>query len=443
MLAGRVLAFSVPLRPWIGYQADEQFARMSQKRILIVDDNVIILKALSMKLRARGYDVLTAVDSPGAVSAVRREKPDLMLLDLDFPTDTWNGFVILSWLRRIDEGKKLPVIVITGAESEGCREKCLAAGAADFFLKPIDYEDLEQSIARILKTTVSETAPATEPGKTILFVDDESDWRFMATMYLTDSGYRVLAAADSTEALRHAEAVRPDLIILDLNLAGETGMRLMTLLKAKHPGVPVLLYTGFEHDDATVRRMLGQGANRYLRKGTMEEMLQAVQTALGSVPAPAAAGEDATSATNADAARDPSSVLMLEDNAEFAEVLRLFLESHGFCVTREASGAEGLRQLMAGDFDIIVCDMVMPNMQGDEFYKAIDRAKPHLCKRFVFMTGHQADPRTDRFIRRVHGLMLWKPFPLADLLKAIEIVWDKARHHSAQSVAEPKRLTLA
>jgi DNA-binding response OmpR family regulator len=128
------------------------------------------------------------------------------------------------------------------------------------------------------------------------------------------------------------------------------------------------------------------------------------------------------------------SVLVLEDDIVFGDSLLLFLEAQGFAVTRVTDGAEGLRQLMATDFDYIICDMVMPNMPGEQFYHAVEQRKPELCKRFIFMTGHQADPRSDIFIRRVRGLMLWKPFPMGDLLTATQIV----RRRSREALLQPK-----
>jgi hypothetical protein len=65
---------------------------------------------------------------------------------------------------------------------------------------------------------------------------------------------------------------------------------------------------------------------------------------------------------------------------------------------------------------------VLPTLSGDQFYQAVERIKPHLCNRFIFMTGHEADPRSDGFIRRVRGFMLWKPFHLADVLTATQII---------------------
>jgi two-component system, cell cycle sensor histidine kinase and response regulator CckA len=134
--------------------------------------------------------------------------------------------------------------------------------------------------------------------------------------------------------------------------------------------------------------------------------------------------------TDEASALDPRSVLMLEDNTEFAETLQLFLEAHSFQVLRVANGVEGLRQIMAKDFDAILCDLVMPNLPGDMFYLAVERTKPHLCKRFIFMSGHQADPKWDTFIRKVRALALWKPFPMADLLAAIQTVLAKTAPES-------------
>src|SRR5438105_8620028 len=100
------------------------------KKILIVDDNEIILKTLSLKLTSAGYTVVTAIDGSAAVAAARRDKPDLILLDLSFPPDVahgggvpWDGFLIINWLRRIDEASNIPVIVITSGEPAKYKEK--------------------------------------------------------------------------------------------------------------------------------------------------------------------------------------------------------------------------------------------------------------------------------------------------------------------------------
>ena len=126
---------------------------MSRKKILIVDDSVIVVKALSMKLKASGYEVLTAMDGSEAVKIARGLHPDLILLDISFPPDVahgggvpWDGFLIMDWLKRMDEAKHIPIIIITGGDPEKLKERSLAAGAIAFFSKPINNDDLLASI---------------------------------------------------------------------------------------------------------------------------------------------------------------------------------------------------------------------------------------------------------------------------------------------------------
>jgi CheY-like chemotaxis protein len=115
------------------------------KKILVVDDDQIILKTLSMALISNGYQVFTATDGPGAASIVARERPDLILLDLLFPPDAVNvggalqdGFFIIEWLRRMGEAADIPIIIISGDKSAKDKKNALATGAVAFFPKPID-----------------------------------------------------------------------------------------------------------------------------------------------------------------------------------------------------------------------------------------------------------------------------------------------------------------
>lgn len=120
-------------------------------------------------------------------------------------------------------------------------------------------------------------------------------------------------------------------------------------------------------------------------------------------------------------------ILILEDDVALAIMLKDALQDENYAVTVVPGGAEGLKQILANDFDIILCDMVMPNFPGEMFYLAVERARPYLCKRFIFMTGHQGDRKIEQFIRRVRGLVLWKPFEMHVLFEAIEAVNKKNR----------------
>jgi len=132
------------------------------KKILVVDDNVVIQKALSLKLEASGYEVFTASDGSATVKVVDQEKPDLILLDLLFPPDAmgvgmhWDGFAIMRWLRNMSEDKNVPVIIISGTDPAKYKERCLAAGASAFLHKPLDMDKLIVTVRAVLEKNYAE-----------------------------------------------------------------------------------------------------------------------------------------------------------------------------------------------------------------------------------------------------------------------------------------------
>ena len=120
-------------------------------------------------------------------------------------------------------------------------------------------------------------------------------------------------------------------------------------------------------------------------------------------------------------------ILILEDDAAFAAGLKTTLETASYRVTVVPTGAEGVQQILASDFDAIVCDMVMPNFPGDMFYRAVQQSRPHLCRRFIFITGHQGNPGVVEFIKQTGCVGLWKPFDMGQLFDALGSVFAAAR----------------
>ena len=129
----------------------------------MVDDNEIILKTVSLKLQGAGYQVVTALDGAEAVAAARKELPDLVLLDISFPPDVggveWDGFRIMEWLHRVDETKKIPIIVISGVVEEKNKQRAVAAGAIAFFPKPVNFDEMLKVIRATLNLDSSKTPP--------------------------------------------------------------------------------------------------------------------------------------------------------------------------------------------------------------------------------------------------------------------------------------------
>ncbi len=136
---------------------------------------------------------------------------------------------------------------------------------------------------------------------------------------------------------------------------------------------------------------------------------------------------EATLSNALDAASDLDikSILLLDDDIELADTVKLLLEAHNFVVTTAKNGVEGLREVMAMDFDVIICDMMMPTMPGDMFYLAVQKVKPNHCKRFLFVTGHGRDAKISDFLQKTDGLVLFKPVPTDELLQMISLVLQR------------------
>jgi CheY-like chemotaxis protein len=128
------------------------------RKILVVDDNEVVIKTICLKLQGAGYEVITAMDGSEAVAAARKENPDLILLDIGFPPDVgsvqWDGFRIMEWLHRLETGRKIPIIVITGSEDPKARDRATSGGAVAYFNKPIEHD----SLLKVIRATLGDAA---------------------------------------------------------------------------------------------------------------------------------------------------------------------------------------------------------------------------------------------------------------------------------------------
>jgi DNA-binding response OmpR family regulator len=128
---------------------------MERPKILIVDDDPDLRRAMKIRLRANHYDTVQASDGHSAIAMARQERPNLIILDLGLPAG--DGFAVLKRLQDADTLSRIPVIVLTARCAQLNEQQSLQAGAAAFFQKPADDGELLDAI----RTTVPNTWPAT------------------------------------------------------------------------------------------------------------------------------------------------------------------------------------------------------------------------------------------------------------------------------------------
>jgi two-component system, OmpR family, KDP operon response regulator KdpE len=113
---------------------------MPKPKILVVDDDPDLVRALRLRLRANNYEVTTATDGYTAVAAAQKERPALIILDLGLPVG--DGFVVLDRLQAIDSLSSIPIIVLSARDPQANEARALKAGASAFFQKPADNDEL-------------------------------------------------------------------------------------------------------------------------------------------------------------------------------------------------------------------------------------------------------------------------------------------------------------
>jgi CheY-like chemotaxis protein len=133
---------------------------MNAKKILVVEDDPVTRKVLCGALESAGYQVFVAEDAATAVQIARTEDPDLITLDIQLdmasPGDTWDGFALAGWLRRVRQGRadgtRPAIVVISGQEPDQIIEKVSSIGAHSFLPKPVDRRKLLDVVAGVLKS---------------------------------------------------------------------------------------------------------------------------------------------------------------------------------------------------------------------------------------------------------------------------------------------------
>jgi CheY-like chemotaxis protein len=121
---------------------------MSMKTVLLVDDDNIFLLTIGVRLKSMGYTVCTAKDAANAISAVRKNSPDVVVLDVSLPAG--DGFLVAHRLQNLIGSAATPIIFITASEKADLRERAMNAGAAAFLNKPFDATTLADAIEAAL-----------------------------------------------------------------------------------------------------------------------------------------------------------------------------------------------------------------------------------------------------------------------------------------------------
>jgi CheY-like chemotaxis protein len=218
--------------------------------ILIVEDTPHTLELMTYLLNAHGHTVVSTDDGEHAVTLAMDSSPDLIVMDIQLPGIV-DGFEAMRQIRSSPRLAMVPIVAVTAYAMVGDRETALRAGFTNYLTKPIDPYAFATEIDRNLppakrgqpvpavaasvvppraELAVSRDEP-TEAVASVLVVDDHPTNIELLRCILEPHGYRISSASTIDEAVGRVRTDRPDLVLSDVHLGGESGFDLWRRLQ--------------------------------------------------------------------------------------------------------------------------------------------------------------------------------------------------------------------
>jgi DNA-binding response OmpR family regulator len=113
-------------------------------------------------------------------------------------------------------------------------------------------------------------------------------------------------------------------------------------------------------------------------------------------------------------------ILLVDDDKQLASALQRILADENFLVDVAFDGEQAILKIKVNEYDLVICDLMMPRLRGDEFYLRAREMRPALSDRFIFITGFATDPKIHDFFTGHDIKYLAKPFPVEGLIRCVK-----------------------
>ena len=226
--------------------------------LLIVEDDLPLAERLAAEAARRGVGVELAASPAQARGVLARLRPAGVLLDLTFETGTQDAYALLSELTAATP--PIPVLVSTMRDTLTDRVEVVRRGGRGFVSKALPApQAIDQALQLIERASAAET--------TLLAVDDDPAVLDAVSALLAPHGVRVVTLSDPLRFWSELDRVRPDMILLDVDMPGVTGVELCRVLRndPRWATVPVLVLTA-RRDPESIERIFAAGADDHLAK---------------------------------------------------------------------------------------------------------------------------------------------------------------------------------
>jgi len=253
--------------------------KITRRRALVADDDAEVRETIAEWVRLQGFEVSQAANGLEALLHVKRERPHLIVLDLSMPR--LGGLDALRRIRLFDPSIK--VVVVTGTNDPRERQEAVRLGAVRVLPKPVDFEQLREALGHEGSATVPGGTRVGEPPTVqgrILVVDDDVDFDRMIEELLHSAHYSVRTVQTAASAFFAVTESLPDVILLDINMPGLSGIDLIPAIQAVSRDVKIIMVSGVT-DSALAKRALAAGAFDFVTKPVdLRHLLETIEAAI-------------------------------------------------------------------------------------------------------------------------------------------------------------------
>ena len=249
-------------------------------RILVIEDNPTNLELVVYLLKQFGYETLTAMDGQEGLALAEKEKPDLIICDIQLPK--LNGYEVAKSLSRNPEFSDVPLIAVTAYSMVGDRDAIMSAGFNGYISKPIDPDSFVKQIEMFLtkKQHSNHVSPSIKVSKekekiiqsqsksrgTILVVDDSPSNRQLFQTLLESEGFKVEMAGSISQAMGVLDKTTPELILSDLHMPNANGLDFLRTVKVKKAlkGIPFIIISNSNPKESEQKECLSLGVVKFI-----------------------------------------------------------------------------------------------------------------------------------------------------------------------------------
>ncbi|MFN6464761.1 MAG: response regulator [Nostoc sp. DedVER02] len=394
---------------------DREIIQAGDRILLIIEDDEKFARILLDMAREQGFKVIVALQSKQGLALAQQFKPDAIMLDIYMPE--MDGWTVLDRLKHKPDTRHIPVHILSVDERQ---QRGLQLGAITYLQKPVSPEALTQVLTDI-KGFIERQV------RNLLIVEDDPVQAQSIIELIGNGDVHSTAVGTGAEALSILRSHHFDCMVLDLGLPDMSGFALIEQIKQESRllKLPIIVYTGKELSRQEETQLRGLAETIIIKNvRSPERLLDETALFLHRVQAnlPPPKRQILEQLHQNDPVLANRKILIVDDDLRNIFALTSFLESYQMQVLFAENGRDGIEMLQTNhDINIVLMDIMMPEMDGYETTRAIRQQQQFRSLPIIALTAKAMPGDREKCIEAGASDYITKPVDTEQLLSLLRV----------------------